>query len=295
MSNNLIFQYLILNNTVDKRGSIKLDSVPEPRTKVYKEMADISRRSFEKYAKEIECEYMFSDTQHFTKGEFEKSAGCLLYECLRIIYDPAFDKFDKILFADADIVANTKENIFDVSDAEVYGVLESDVLTDDQRGGYNTWDLNPEHRKWYTDKFNQHNVPIVPHLESDVRPSRFTILNTGVVVWTKEARLKARELFDDWKPWAFPKAFNPDWIEHHTSICNDQPFISGQLTKHKFDFEPISQSWNDTPTHYLDPQKWIDGKGRHPCHFLHYTGGDGKADMIKSYHEKRFPIFNEDW
>lgn len=286
--NNIIFQYLVVNENVDKRGDIN----GRKRSDLYLEMADISRRSFEIYAKEIGCEYLYSDERVFTKGH--GCAASTLYECLRVIYDPYFDQFDKVLFADTDIVVNTKENIFDVSDAEVYGVLESDIKTERGGGGYNAWDFNKDTYQDYFEKFSQHDMPMIPSFGiGHSFDSKLTILNTGVVVWTKEARLKARELFSNWEEWCYPKAYGLK--EHHMSICNDQPYISANLMKHNFDLESIPQMWNDTPPHYKDPNKWIEGKGDRKCYFLHYTGGDHKAIMVEQYHNNEFPIFREDW
>lgn len=287
MMNNMIFQYLVVNDNVDKRGDIK----GRKRSELYLEMADISRRSFEKYASEIGCDYMYSDERVFTKDH--ECSTSTLYECLRVVYDPYFDQFDKVLFADTDIVVNTKESIFDISDAEVYGVLESDIRTED-KGGYNAWDYDKKVYENYVEKHSMHDCPIIPSFGIGKNfDSKITIFNTGVVVWTKEARLKARELFDSWEEWLDPKRFlDPNAKMHHMSILNDQPFISAQLMKHDFDVESVDQKWNDTPTHYQDPQHWIDtGKS----YFLHYTGGDQKAEMVDLYHKGKFPIFNEGW
>lgn len=270
---NLIFQYIILSDTVDGRGEIE----GRKRTEVYQEMADISRRSFEIYAEKIGSDYLFSTEQVVTKGHDNPTS--YLFECLRVIYDESFDKYDKVLFLDTDIVCNTFENIFEESDAEVFGVYESDIRTD-RDGGYNTWDYDSKTYNNYCRKFNYHNCPIVPVLPPN-HPSRITIFNTGVLVWTREARIKARKCFDDWKSWLY------DTPEMHMSIVNDQPFISSQLIKHDFDIESIDQKWNDTPTHYND----VEGKGLQ-SNFLHYTGGNNKIVMIDQYHRGLFKIFN---
>ncbi len=289
MSKNIIFQYLVIDDTVDKRGDIG----GRKRSDLYKEMANISRQSFELYAEEIDCEYMYSDERVTTKDKQEQSNTSLLFECLRVIYDPYFDQFDKVLFADTDIVVNTKENIFEASDAEVYGVLESDIKTETLGGGYNAWDFRDSIFQDYVEKFTMHDCPLVPSFGiGHSFDSKITIFNTGVLVWTKEARLKARKLFDDWQPWCCPQEFDPKAKKHHMSIRNDQPFISAQLMKYDFEVESLHQKWNDTPTHYKDPQHWIDtGK----CYFLHYTGGDQKAIMVDLYHKNKFPIFQNDW
>jgi hypothetical protein len=107
------------------------------------------------------------------------------------------------------------------------------------------------------------------------RPSKITIMNTGVVLWTKEARLRARELFLPWEEWCYTGDF-------HMSIMNDQPYISAQLMKHDFDIETIDQTWNDSP-HYASEEEFFQ-KAR----FCHYTGGEWKVDMVRHWNDRRY-------
>ena len=273
---NLIFQYMILNPDLDqKRGDIKGQS----RSAVYKEIADISRKSFEIYADKVGAEYLYSDQADFIKDEYESDPNITLFECLRLIYDPWFDQFDKVAFFDTDIVANTEENIFDLcDDGEIFGVLESDIITH-HGGGYNAWDRKGSVLRDYCEKFIAHDIPLVPAMAPN-RPSKLTILNTGVVVWTKEARIKARERFLDWKEWYYTGP------QKHMSIMNDQPYISGQIQKHGLDLVTLpDQSWNDSP-HYETEEKFFE-----VAKMCHYTGGEWKLDMIRHYKEGRFKIF----
>lgn len=286
---NIIFQYMILNDAVNERGDIE----DWKRSDLYSEITKISKKSFEKYAEQVGSEYMYSSERWFTQGHDDAISP--LFECLRVIYDPYFDQFDKVLFADTDIVVNTKENIFEESDAEVYGVLESDIRTEIE-GGYNAWDY--QERVWldYVEKFNMHDCPLIPSLGiGHSFDSKLTIFNTGVVVWTREARLKARECFDNWEHWLWPHLMDKGNKKHHMSIRNDQPFISAQLMKYDFDVESIEQKWNDTPCHYGDPQSWIEGKMERKINFAHYTGGEHKIKMVNGYRNNKFPIFQDNW
>ena len=273
---NIIFQYMVLNDDLDqKRGPI----LGQSRSKIYSEVADISRKSFEIYADKIGADYLYSDEAVFTKPVYEKDTTVSLYECLRVIYDPFFDDYDKVAFFDTDIVANTEENIFDASDAEVYGVLESDIRTF-HGGGYNGWDNKQSVYDQYVRKYEWGGVPIVPAMPPN-HPSKLLIMNTGVVVWTKEARLRARELFDDWQWWFF------EGPQEHMSVMNDQPYISGQLVKHDFDIGTLDQTWNDSP-HYETLEEFFD-----VAKFCHYTGGEWKVDMIQHFHDGKFKIFEK--
>ena len=271
MSKNVIFQYMITSKEVDKRGGIK--GWDGSRSSLYEEVAKISRESFETYAARINATHIYSSKRVATEGH-----GCstsLLHECARVWLDPIFDEYDNLLFADTDIVVNTDENIFDLmeSGADVYGVLESDFVTA-SGGGYNSWDGPGDTYDNFCRKFSLHDCPIVPVMPPN-RPSKITIMNTGVVLWTKEARLRARELFLPWEEWCYTGDF-------HMSIMNDQPYISAQLMKHDFDIETIDQTWNDSP-HYASEEEFFQ-KAR----FCHYTGGEWKVDMVRHWNDKRY-------
>ena len=266
---NAIFQYMVLNDKVDERG--KIEGIK--RSDLYRDVADVSGKSFEIYADKLGVDYHYSDEQIYTKGHDDATA--LLFECLRVIYDPMFDQYDKVLFADTDIVVNTDENIFDLcEDGDVFGVLESDIVTS-SGGGYNSWDYKQETYRNFVSKFQMHNIPIVPSMPPS-RPSKITILNTGIVVWTREARLRARELFMPWQDWYYTKP------QFHMSIMNDQPYISGQLMQHDFDLVTIDQTWNDSP-HYATEEEFFE-----KAKMCHYTGGGWKVLMMDHYRQNKF-------
>jgi len=270
---NLIYQYMITNEETEKRPPVP--EYPQgTRSELYRMTGDMSAKSFGIYADKIGCHHQYSKKQVFTKGK--TGSTVLLFECLRIIYDPIYEKYDKIAFIDSDIICNTEENIFDVSDAEVYGVLESEIKFNDKGGGYNSWDFNPKKKKILLDKHRRLNIPAIPTPES-LRPSCVATFNTGVLVWTKEARLKAREKFDDWYTWMEDgdRHGDPNWVN------NDQPFISGQIMKHGLKWETVDQTWNDTPTHWKDDQGY-------ERNFLHYTGGGNKVVMMDDYKKGKF-------
>ncbi len=272
---NLIFQYMILNPDLDEqRGPI----LGQSRSKIYSECADISRKSFEIYADKIGADYLYSDQAVYTKDEYERDTTVCLFECLRLIYDPIFDEYDNVFFADTDIVVNTDESIFDIHEGDVTGILESDIRTA-TGGGYNGWDYKESTYNDQVRKFEHHGIPITPAMPPN-RPSKIQIMNTGVVVWSKQARLRAREVFDDWKEWYF------EGPQIHMSLMNDQPYLSGQFVKHDFDLNLIlDQTWNDSP-HYATEDEFFE-----KAKMCHYTGGEWKVDMINHYHENKFKIF----
>lgn len=272
---NLIFQYMILNPDLDeKRGPI----LGRSRTQVYSDVADISRRSFEIYAEKVGADYIYSDEAVYTKDDIDRDNSVPLFECLRVIYDVDWDEYDKILFVDTDIVANTDENIFEQCGAEVFGVLESDIRTH-KGGGYNSWDYKESTYNDIVEKYSYHDVPVVPAMPPNT-PSKVTIMNTGVVCWTREGRLYARENFDDWKWWFF------EGPQKHMSIMNDQPYLSGQFQKYDMDVGTLDQTWNDSP-HYETEDEFFE-----KAKFCHYTGGEWKVLMLEHYRDGKFKIFD---
>lgn len=264
---------MITNKETEKRAPVP--QYPQgTRSELYRVTGDLSAKSFQIYADKIGCKHQYSTKQVYTK-HFEGST-VLLFECLRIIFDPIYDQFEKIAFIDTDIICNTEENIFDqCGQYEVTGVLESEIRTS-QGGGYNTWDYNDKTKQSLITKYERNNIPIVP-TKPPHRASCVTTFNTGVLVWTKTARLKARRMFDPW--WSYmqdgDQHGDPFWLN------NDQPWISGQIMKHGLTWQSIDQKWNDTPTH------WEDDRG-YDMNFLHYTGGGNKVVMLDDYKQGKF-------
>lgn len=72
--------------------------------------AQVSRQAFETYAKTIGAEYRFDHNPRFFRGKYAS-----YHTALRPIFDRAFHAYDRVLFADMDVVptAGLTENIFD--------------------------------------------------------------------------------------------------------------------------------------------------------------------------------------
>lgn len=271
---NLIFQCIVLNDDVDKtRGKIG----DRKRSDLYKEMAAISSQSFQIYAEKVNADYKFSTEQFVSLGH--EDYRTFFFEVLRTIYDESFDDYDKVLFVDADVIANTNQNIFDLHTGDVSGVLESDILTE-LGGSYSTWDSRESSFIQILNKFESFGCPPLPVFEPNV-PSRLTVLNSGVLVWSREARIAAREVFDDWKDWLYYDEEEPLWLKL------DQFFVSCQLVKNDFELNFLPQTWNDTPCHYNDVMTGMKSN------FLHYTGGDYKLELVNHYNRKLFKLFEE--
>lgn len=263
---NIIFQYMITEG-VDKRPPVK--GYDGSRAELYEKSAKLSWESFSKYAKKHDVTHHATKSRVFTKGTGH-DPFLYLFEILRLVYDPIYDAYDNLLYVDSDIICNTEDNIFDIVDGtfDVAGIYESEIVTG-KGGGYNSWDRKADSYNMLKNKYKRLNIPVIG-TPPPAKPSKVAIFNTGVLLWTKEARLKARRCFDDWFAWYKDGIDNGDmmWVN------NDQPYISSQLMKHGFRIKLLDQTWNDTPAHYEGYDDWKDQN------FLHYTGGDGKVLML---------------
>lgn len=246
--------------------------------KVYNEIEKISRMSFEKYAEIVDADYLLMKRRKLTIGN-----GCrnsLYFESLAPIFDEKLDVYDKILVADIDVVCNTEDNIFELSDASVYGVNEADTISNKKWGVEDyrcvgEWDYDEEVYQRYVDKFRKHGMPYKRSAINDPVGARYASklfsLQSGVLVWTREARQKARLEFDNWNEFCYPVPKDPNDLS-----SSDQPFITGSLLKYGFDIECINFRWNDNPENYIKPQSEMDS-----IKFAHYAGSAAKKQMIQ--------------
>ena len=244
---------------------------------IYKELEKISSTSFKKYAEDIGASYKLENKRNLTKGHGCKNS--LYFESLSPIFDEAYDVYDKILIADIDVVCNTTDNIFEVSDAEVYGVNEADAVSNKEWGVEDyrcvgEWDYNEEVYQKYVDKFEKHGYPYQRSAIGELGAryaSKLLSLQAGVIVWTREARIEARKRFDDWQEFCYPAPKDSNDL-----TCSDQPYITGNLLKNNFDIECIDFRWNDNPENYINPKKEM-----HLIKFAHYGGKKCKKQMIE--------------
>lgn len=276
----------MLTDGCDERGPIpQLPTLK--RSHVYRQTAHISSHSFRKYANAVGCEHHYSKRPVTTRHE--KGNTVAFFEVLRIIYDKMYDSYDNLLYVDADVVCNTEEDVFEVhgkSGKDVSGICESSIFAGSFKKGevpatYASWDYDESKYNDISRKYAAVGIPIVTAGEMGApHPSSIFTMNTGVMVWSREARLRARKVFDDWKAY-MATGSSEMWLN------NDQPFISGQLAKHGFTINHLDQTWNDSPPHYYDKDDFSRNNWNHDKwkdrNFLHYTGGFGKKFMLDDY------------
>lgn len=141
------------------------------------------------------------------------------YTSLDIIYNPYFDQYDDILFVDTDVyVSENAKNIFEIKKESNTDVLSSSVLY---------------YKETYPD-YEEHSDILNSKMVMSTRFSEYRYVNTGIILFTKNGRLKAREKWDDWK---FPK-------DHFGKQFHDECFINHMLNKYDFNVIELSSAWN---------------------------------------------------
>ena len=254
---NAIFSYFLPAAGVDKLKHYRgLDGIPEwgIRASSY----------FQKYADIHGVDYHFSTESYC-------NARSNYFEICRVYLDPMFDQYDKVLFVDLDVVPkDMNTNIFDIDVIDVAGWPE---FKHTKIKGDPKWDDNPALRA----RFEHFGAPMIKPKTATDNSTR--MLNTGVLLWSKQARIKAREQFDHFEDWFGykNKLLEPGkWEDFgHSSYCLDQPFLNAMFNKFNFDVLELDYKWNRFPT--KDENE--------PCYFAHYLGKDGKNVILDVFPE----------
>jgi lipopolysaccharide biosynthesis glycosyltransferase len=155
---------------------------------------EASRKNIAEYAARIGAEHRFEHNPRY----FAKSLGAesKYYGAFRPIHDNEFDQYDNVLFLDSDIFAveDLQENVFDAFS------LESEI-------GMCTEPFQPKQRTitlgQITSARDEKWAKIIKQIwDADLPRTEEGLLqvyNSGVVLYSREARIKARERFVDFK------------------------------------------------------------------------------------------------
>jgi lipopolysaccharide biosynthesis glycosyltransferase len=211
--------------------------------------AEISKNKFKIYADKVKADYLFYD-------EMEFCPEVPYFENLNIVYNERFMDYNNILYVDVDVIPeNMEENIFDELIEDIGMIPE-----------YKPVGMN-------ADPFH-----MLPNVEMEFRKQCFRIgapvkrpasarapylmFNSGVMLWSREGRMKARKRFGWWK----------DWYDgcDMSQLKLDQPFITSQVVKY-LDYTELALKWNCFPKF-----RFHEGMAPKEMNFVHYTGGKKK-------------------
>lgn len=221
---NLIYQYY-LPYTGTNTNIIK------ETTHGFPEWARIGIESGKKYAKNIGVSYELCTKVTINAPNQNLEAG-------RVFLDPHFDQYDKVLVLDIDTIVSTRDNIFDEEIRDV-GMI--------QDGG-------PGSPKGYISNIisRLENYGGCTFKQSRTFPNEKRYLNGGVVLWSREGRLKARERFG---------GLDEMYRYREALRLNEQPYLNLMINLHDIEVTELSNKWNRM--NYMWPFGIPDGKINH--------------------------------
>lgn len=236
-----IFQYFLDYNGVGKcRHYRNIKGPPE--------WALRSVNYFKRYAQLHNADHFFFTDRFVT-------ATSNYFEILRLYKDHLFDDYDKVLYVDIDVMPkNMNADIFSVDVVDIAGWPEwkhPDLI------GTPKWSATEPLKQRFRDFGSKIVNPKT--IKSSIR-----MINTGVILWSQQARLKARKKFDSHEQWFHHK--NPLLNKKlknvgHSSHCLDQTYLNAMWNKYDFDVKELDIVWNRFPTKNESRE----------CNFAHYT------------------------
>lgn len=207
MPRNLIYQYYLPYTGPD-------ENIKKQNANGLPDWAEIGLNSAKKYAEAIGVEHMFCNEVTINAPNQNLESG-------RVFLDPFFDDFDNVLVLDIDTLVNTKQNIFDLPFADVA------MIQDGGPGAPAGFIRN------ITRQIEAYGGKKLP--QSKTYPGEKRYLNGGVVMWSKEGRLKARKRFGGVEEmWRYRKALK----------MNEQPYLNLMLNLHDVEVTEWDNMWN---------------------------------------------------
>jgi hypothetical protein len=230
---NLVFQYYMPYEANDAHlGGVEMPS-----------WAKAGSKSAKLYAEQCGAEYMLNHDRYFKHLDPRLDA-------LKVIYDPQYDKYDKILSVDLDMLFKTKENIFDIPIGDVAMVHELGIHV--SAGGWMKRIMeSPGHERGIIAYGKKLFGSDWMFPKSELYPDeKFRYMNGGMQLWSKEGRLKARDLFT-----------SVDDYYMHTRYT-EQMYLNLQLSNPAFEVTELDWTWNSLATRQWPPES-PQGKIQH--------------------------------
>ena len=200
--------------------------------------SDAGQRAMKVYADRIDADYIYEDNPKFVTNLGQYSPH---YGGFKPLFDPQFDNYDYILFADTDVwpVEHLDTNIFDQfydTNTEI-GICEEWIQPQMRKttnvGGINAANDN----KWANLIESQYSIKVPRTPDGDVK-----VYNSGVVVYSKQGRLKAQQHFVDFKRYVgmIQSAGLPSFY-----TC-DQTYLHAMLDVCNFNWTVMDYKWNSS-------------------------------------------------
>ena len=213
------------------------------------------------YAERIGAEYIFKTNPTWANS---KCSYPQYYSAFEPIYGEQFEQYDNILFCDTDIFAvdGLTENIFDqeIADIGICRELHKEITRGKGEGINN----NKTDRLWNSWLFKKYNKNMPLNENGDMK-----VFNSGVVVYTRQGREKARERFKPFQEYI-------DLIKL-SSLGRfyqlDQNYLHAMMVIGELDITEMDPGWN-TYIHYAGnaakvPRPVFDGRDQWNAKLIH--------------------------
>ena len=189
------------------------------------------------YADRIGADYLFEDNPQWLRTECKLDFGGYSphYGAFKPLFNSAWDQYDKILFVDTDVFAvdGLTDNIFDHFHSEI-GICD-EPFQPKQRlitKGRITSQQDERWAKMVKDVYNAE----VPRTEEGL----VRIFNTGMVLYSKEGRLKAQQQFEPFDKYV--QAVRSTGLDSFYTC--DQPYLHTMMYAKGFDVQEMDNNWN---------------------------------------------------
>jgi len=201
--------------------------------------AFISQNLMREYAKRIGAEYRFDHNPNIAS---RKCSVKYYYEKLNFMFDDSFLDYDKVLIVDMDVypIDGLNENIFDVDVGEL-GICDEPYQPMYRKNGGVGGINGKADERWAHILKTRFDISLPRNEEGLLK-----VYNTGVLVYTKEAMIKARERFLPFQKYI--DLCNREGLDYFYSI--DQNYIHAMLEIAEMNYKEMDSGWNSY-IHYV--------------------------------------------
>lgn len=202
------------------------------------------KKNMEEYAKRVGAEHMFEKNPKWIRNLGIGHKYQSFYGQFKIIYDESYDKYDTIMYADADVFAvdGLTESIFDAFEKTGGEVGLCTEPRQPQRRLESTGHINHHaDEKWAEAIKQKYNVDM-PRNEQGL----LKVYNAGMVLYTKEARKRIREEFPPFEEYI--QLIRGKGLSNFY-MC-DQPYLHAMLTVSNMNYVEMDNDWNQI-LHYV--------------------------------------------
>jgi len=193
-------------------------------------------RNMREYADRIGADYKFEQNPNWFRKNFQDVGNYSAhFGAFKPIFDSAYDDYDAIMFADTDVFAvdGLSENVFDQLEGDV-AVCE-ETFQPKQRT-ITTGNITSERDNAWAKMLKKHYGVELPRTDDGL----VRVFNSGVVLYSKQGRLKAQKAFYDFSKY-INLCRNSGMIGFYVS---DQPYLHAMMFAHKLDVQIMDAGWN---------------------------------------------------